>query len=151
MTFNSRGQAEPSAPATAHRVLPTGNTKGAHVRNFAGEDLGKVDELVVDFDSGRIAYVIVAVGGFLGIGEKLHAVPWDLFTVRMDDHEFLVDVDKQMLLDAPGFERGQWPDMGDARWGDGIRSHFSQKPYWNSDITDAADYTGDDRYDKPDR
>ena len=151
MAFNSPGAGEPAAGVKARRVLPTGSMKGAHVRNFAGEDLGKVDEFVVDFDSGRIAYVVVAVGGFLGIGEKLYAVPWDLFSVRLDDYEFYVDVDKQMLLDAPGFERSQWPDMGDAQWGDGIKTHYSQKPYWNSDITDAADYVGDDRLDKPDR
>lgn len=133
------------------RILAAGALKGSRVGNFAGEDLGKVDDLVVDVATGRLAYVIVSMGGFLGIGDKLFAVPWELFTVRAADHEFLLDVEKQMLRDAPSFERSKWPNMSDDAWAAQVRSHFAQKPYWNSDITDAGDYTGDNRLDKSDR
>lgn len=138
------------ATTTTHSVLAVGDLKGTHVRNFSGEDLGKLDDLVADLESGRIAYVIVSVGGFLGIGEKLFPVPWEFFSTH-NDHEFFLDVEKQMLLDAPDFERTKWPDMADPAWADSIRSHYSQKPYWNSDITATGDYVGDDRFDKPDR
>ena len=101
MTFKSLRPGGKSGPSYVCRVLPTGNMKGAHVRNFAGEDFGKVDEFVVDFESGRIAATSWSpLGGFLGIGDKLFAVPWDLFSTRTDDHEFFLDVEKQMLLDA---------------------------------------------------
>lgn len=133
------------------RVLAASSLRGARVRNFAGEDLGRVDEFVIDLDSGRITYVVVSMGGFLGIGDKLYAVPWELFSTHPGDHEFFLDVEKQMLLDAPGFERNRWPDMGDPAWAAAIHAHYAQKPYWNSDITDAGDYVGDDRLDKPDR
>jgi sporulation protein YlmC with PRC-barrel domain len=136
---------------TTHHVLAVSTQKGARVRNFAGEDLGKVDDFVVDFDSGRIAFVVVSVGGFLGIGDRLFAVPWELVSTRTDEHEFYLDVEKQMLLDAPDFERNTWPDMGDPAWAARIHTHYAQKPYWNSDITDAGDYIGDDRFDKPHR
>jgi sporulation protein YlmC with PRC-barrel domain len=132
-------------------ILATSALKGSRVGNFAGEDLGKVDDLVVDIASGRLEYVVVTMGGFLGIGDKLCAVPWELFTVRAADHEFLLDIEKQMLLDAPAFERSKWPDMSDDAWGAAIHSHFAQKPYWNSDVTYAGDYAGDDTLDKPDR
>jgi sporulation protein YlmC with PRC-barrel domain len=140
-----------SMASSTPRVLATSALKGSRVGNFAGEDLGKVDDLVVDVDSGRLNYVIVSIGGFLGIGDKLFAVPWELFTVRTGDHEFLLDIEKQMLRDAPSFERSKWPDMSDSAWAATIHSHFAQKPYWNSDITEAGDYTGDDRLDKADR
>ena len=133
------------------RVLATSALKGARVGNFAGEDLGKVDDLVVDVATGRLGYVVVSIGGFLGIGDKLFAVPWELFTVRVEDHQFLLDIEKQMLQDAPAFERSKWPDMSDGAWAETIHSHYAQKPYWNSDVTQAGDYTGDDRLDKPDR
>jgi sporulation protein YlmC with PRC-barrel domain len=136
---------------SAPRLLAAGALKGSRVGNFAGQDLGKVDDLVIDVNTGRPGYVIVAMGGFLGIGDKLFAVPWELFTVRASDHEFLLDIEKQMLLDAPSFERSKWPDMSDAKWTAELHSHFAQKPYWNSDITPAGDYIGDDRLDKPDR
>ena len=92
-----------------------------------------------------MGYVIVSKGGFLGIGDKLCAVPWELFTVRAADHEFLLDVEKQMLQDAPAFERSHWPDMSDGAWAESIQSHFAQKPYWNSDVTFAGDYTGEQK------
>jgi sporulation protein YlmC with PRC-barrel domain len=67
-------------------ILATSALKGSRVGNFAGEDLGKVDDLVVDVTTGRLRFVIVSIGGFLRIGDKLYAVPWELFTVRAADH-----------------------------------------------------------------
>jgi sporulation protein YlmC with PRC-barrel domain len=136
---------------TTRHVFAAGSMKGARVHNFAGEDLGKIDEFVLDFESGRIVFVVISLGGFLGIGDRLFAVPWELFSIRTGTHDFFLDVDKQMLIDAPSFERSRWPYMGDAAWAAAIHSHYAQKPYWNSDITDAGDYVGDDRLDKPDR
>lgn len=136
------------SPTITHRIHAASTWTGARVHNFAGECLGKVDEFVLDFDAGRIAYVVVSVGGFLGMGDKLFAVPWDLFSLRTEDHELFLDVEKQLLLDGPGFERSRWPDMGDETWAEAIRTHYSQKqsPYWNSDITDASDYVGNDPF-----
>jgi len=138
-------------PSISHAIFSTSAFKGAPVPNFAGEVLGTVDEFVLDFDAGRVAYVVVSVGGFLGVGEKLYAVPWELFSIRADEHVLFVDIDKQMLLDAPGFERSRWPDMTDEQWAEEIHAHYAQKPYWNSDVTDAGDYVGNDTFDKPDR
>lgn len=135
-------------PAT---IFSLSALKGSRVGNFAGEDLAKVDDFVVDLATGQLRYVIVSTGGFLGIHDKLRAIPWELFSVRASDHEFLIDIEKQMLLDAPTFERAHWPDMSSQTWSDAVHAHFSQKPYWNSDVTFAGDYTGDDRLDKPDR
>jgi len=133
---------------TEHHVHAASTWTGARVHNFAGEDLGKVDDFVLDFDSGHIAYVVVSVGGFLGLGDKLYAVPWDLFSIRTEDHELFLDMEKQMLLDGPSFERSHWPDMGDESWADTIRTHYSQtqSPYWNGAIDDAVDSVGDDRF-----
>jgi sporulation protein YlmC with PRC-barrel domain len=143
MATNSQWVADSPILTMTHRVLAASTLKGSLVFNFAGEELGKVDEVVADLDSGRIAYVVVSLdGGFLGIGDRLFAVPWELFSARPDEHEFYLDLEKQMLLDGPGFERGKWPDMGDSAWAAKIHSHYAQKPYWNSDITDASDYVG---------
>src|SRR5208283_5824449 len=149
MATRAHSVTEPEGPKPS--VLAASALKGSRVGNFAGEDLGKVDDLVVDVATGRLGYVVVSVGGFLGIGDKLFAVPWELFTVRAGDHEFLLDIEKQMLMDAPGFERSKWPDMSDDAWAATIHSHFAQKPYWNSDVTEAGDYAGDGRLDKSDR
>jgi len=112
-----------NAETSAHGIYAAGAFKGAGVHNYAGEALGKVDEFILDFETGRIAYVVVAMGGFLGLGDKLFAVPWELFTVKPVEHAFYADIEKQMLIDSPSFERSSWPDMGDSAWADQIQSH----------------------------
>lgn len=133
------------------RVLAAGTLAGDRVRNSAGEDLGKIEEIMIDIDSGRVAYAVLSFGGFLGIGDKLFAVPWEALTINTEDREFVLNVDKQVLEDAPGFDKDNWPDMADSNWGAQIHGHYGKKPYWTSDITDAGDYVGDDRLDRPDR
>ena len=151
MATNPQWVAHAATVASTHRVLAVSTLRGTRVHNFAGEVLGKVDEFVVDLGSGRISYVVLSLGGFLRIGDKLFPVPWELFSTRAENHEFFLDMDKQMLLDAPSFERTRWPDMEDAAWASNIHAHYAQKPYWNSDITDAGDYVGNDLLDKTDR
>lgn len=133
------------------RVLSATAITGDQVRNSGGEDLGKIEEVMVDLDSGRVAYVVLSFGGFLGIGDKLFAVPWEALTINSEEHEFVLNVDKQMLVNAPGFDKDNWPDMADANWGSEIHGHYGTKPAWDSSFTDTKDYTGDDRVDQPNR
>jgi len=112
------------------RVMGATTLAGDNVRNSAGEDLGSVDEIMLDIPSGRIAYAVVSFGGFLGMGNKLFAVPWSALTVDEDQKCFLLDVDKKTLESAPGFDKDNWPDMGDTEWGSRIFAHYGETPYW---------------------
>lgn len=127
------------------RVLSAGTLAGDRVRNTAKEDLGKVEEIMIDVESGRVAYVVISFGGFLGIGDKLFAVPWSALQLDEGEHEFVLDVDRQTLENAPGFDKGNWPDMADPSFGQDIHQHYGQQPYWLKDTTDAGDYIGDNR------
>ena len=95
------------------RVMSAGTLAGDRVRNAAGEDLGKIEEIMIDVPSGRIAYAVLSFGGFLGMGNKLFAVPWNALTLNEAEHEFILDVDKSTLENAPGFDKDNWPDMSD--------------------------------------
>jgi len=117
----------------ARRVLSASTLAGDQVRNLAGEDLGKIEELMIDIPTGRIAYAVLSFGGFLGMGNKLFAVPWEAFTVDEREHELILNVDKKMLEDAPGFDKDNWPDMADPDWGSQIYSHYGFKPYWDTE------------------
>ena len=87
---------------------------GSDVRNKAGDKIGEIKDVVVD-DKGTIKLAIVSTGGYLGVGERLHAVPWDAMTLGpKDDH--VVDIDKAHLREAPGFTSKSWPNLGDERW-----------------------------------
>ena len=115
------------------RVLSASTLAGDSVKNAAGEDLGKVDELMIDIPSGRVAYAVLSFGGFLRMGNKLFAVPWDALTVDEDRKCFILDLDKTKLENAPGFDKDNWPDMADVAWGSQIYSYYGRKPYWETE------------------
>ena len=87
---------------------------GSEVRTRSGEKIGDIRDLVTD-DHGTIRLAIVSTGGFLGVGDRLHAVPWDVLTLGpKDDH--ILDIDKAHLQAAPGFTSKTWPNLGDDHW-----------------------------------
>lgn len=112
------------------RVLAAGTLAGDKVVNSTGEDLGKVDEIMIDIPSGRVAYAVLSFGGFLGMGNKLFAVPWSSLRLDEDEKHFILDVDRARLENAPGFDKDNWPDMADTTWGTDISRYYGAKPYW---------------------
>jgi len=112
--------------------------KGDRVKNSAGEDLGKVEEIMLDVPSGRVAYAVLSFGGFLGMGDKLFAIPWKALTLNEADKNFVLDVDKATLENAPGFDKDNWPDMADPQWESQIFSHYGQEPYWEAGYDDVS-------------
>ena len=98
------------------RVLSASTLSSDSVKNRADEDLGKIKELMIDIPSGRVAYAVLSFGGFLGMGDKLFAVPWDALTLDEDRKCFVLDADKAKLENAPGFYKDNWPDMTDTLW-----------------------------------
>jgi hypothetical protein len=80
---------------------------------------------MIDLPSGRVADAVLAVGGFLGMGERLFAIPWESLVVDEDRKCFIFDVDKSRLENAPGFDKANWPDMTDPDWGFGVRKYLS--------------------------
>ena len=111
-------------------VLAASTLEGDAVRNSAGEDLGKVDDIMIDIPTGRVAYAVLSFGGFLRMGNKLFAVPWSALTVDEDEKCFILDVDKGTLETAPGFDKDNWPDMADSRWATEVYRHYGARPYW---------------------
>ncbi len=92
-------------------VLSASTLMGDKVKNLAGEDLGEVEDIVIDLKSGRVAYVVVSFGsGFMHSG-KLFAVPWASLGVDQGDKKFILDVPGEKLETAEGFDKDHWPDM----------------------------------------
>jgi sporulation protein YlmC with PRC-barrel domain len=113
-------------------VLAASTLAGDSVRNAAGEDLGKIDEIMIDIPSGRVAYAVLSFGGFLGMGNKLFAVPWSALKVDEDEKCFILNVDRQTIEQAPGFDKDNWPDMSDTSFGTEISSYYKVSPYWET-------------------
>lgn len=97
---------------------------GNDVYNAQEEDLGDIKEIMLDVASGRVSYAVLSFGGFLGMGEKLFAVPWAALKLDPVNHRFILDVDKERLKNAPGFDKDNWPDMADQTWGRQIHDYY---------------------------
>jgi sporulation protein YlmC with PRC-barrel domain len=98
------------------KILSAHTLMGDPIRNPAGESLGELKELMIDLDTGRVSYAVVSFGGFLGLGDKLFAVPWTVLAVDTENRQILLDVPKEVLENAPGFDKSKWPD-GPEHWG----------------------------------
>ena len=111
-------------------VLSASTLAGDEVKNAQGEKLGEVKEIMVDTENGRVAYAVLSFGGFLGMGDKLFAIPWSALHLGHDEHAFTLNVSKEALQNAPGFDKDNWPDMADPTFGRGIYKHYGYTPYW---------------------
>src|SRR6266496_2533332 len=98
------------------RVLSASTLKNEKVVNRAGENLGNMEDYMIDLATGRIAYCVLSFGGFLGMGDKLFAVPWNALTLDIENKCFILDASKEYLKNAPGFDKDNWPDMTDREW-----------------------------------
>ncbi|MFC3111449.1 PRC-barrel domain-containing protein [Undibacterium arcticum] len=104
---------------------------GNDVYNDKDEDLGDIKEIMLDMRTGRVSYAVLSFGGFLGMGEKLFAVPWNALTLDTVNKRFILKVDKERLKDAPGFDPDHWPDMANPTWANEIHSYYGTQPYPN--------------------
>ena len=100
------------------------------VVNKMGEDLGKVRHIMLDVRRGRIAYAVLSFGGFLGMGDKMFAIPWTALQLDVDNKCFILDIDKKVLKQATGFDQDHWPAMADSHWAEQIHSYYTVSPYW---------------------
>ena len=99
------------------KVLTASTLKGDKVTNAKGEDLGKVEEIMLELATGRVAYVVLSFGraGWMP-NNKLFAVPWEVLSISHHDRKFILNVSKETLKSAPGFDRDKWPDEADFGW-----------------------------------
>jgi sporulation protein YlmC with PRC-barrel domain len=84
------------------------------VKNFQGQDLGEIKDLVLDPETGHIVYAVIAFGGVFGIGDKLFAVPWKALRWTGDTTHYVLNIDKTSLEKAPGFDKNHWPDCSNS-------------------------------------
>jgi sporulation protein YlmC with PRC-barrel domain len=114
------------------RVMSASSLIGDKVRNPEGEDLGKIEEFMIDLDTGCIAYAVLSFGGFLGLGDKLFAIPIQALALDEDNKQFVLNVSKDKLKNASGFDKNNWPDMADRTWGASVHEYYGYEPYWKS-------------------
>ena len=113
-----------SSPVKASSII------GSDVCNPKGDNLGEIKEVVIDPGTGRVAYAVVSFGGFLGMGTKLFAIPFSAFEYDADENEYVLDIAKDRLEAAPGFDADNWPAMSEEKWNRDVYKYYERTPYW---------------------
>ncbi|TAK60446.1 PRC-barrel domain-containing protein [Methylobacter sp.] len=109
------------------RLMGADTLIGNDVYNENNEDLGDIKEIMLDMTNGQVSYAVLSFGGFLGMGEKLFAVPWDALKLDTEHKRFVLNVNKNRLESAPGFDKDHWPDMADQAWVDKINAYYETR------------------------
>ena len=120
-------------------LLSTSSLHNTPVVNRTGEDLGTIEDLMIDPAEGTVQYAVLDFGGFLGIGDKLFAVPLQSFTIDRTNERFVLDVTKERLESAPGFDKNDWPETANREFVEGVYDFYGQRDvYLRSRMTEPA-------------
>jgi len=116
---------------TVVRTLSATSLIGDKVRNTEGQHLGKIEDLVLDLNTGDIAYAVLSFGGFMGLGDKLFAIPFTSMKVDLVAKDVVLPVSKERLEQAEGFDKDHWPNFADESFRTRLYQHYDAKPYWS--------------------
>ena len=120
---------------TTGGIMDSAKIVGCKVENLKGENLGKIESLMLDVGEGRILYAVLSFGGFLGMGDKLFPVPVDALSFRANEkgnlERCVVDIDKETLKKAPGYDKNQLPSTADRSFAMRVYTHYGSTPYWH--------------------
>lgn len=116
-------------------IVDSSRVVGTRVENPKGENLGKIESLMLDLGESRILYAVLSFGGFLGVGDKLFPVPTEALMFCEDEkgniEKCIFDVDKERLKNAPGYERDTLPNYSDRTFASDVYTHYGYTPYWS--------------------
>jgi sporulation protein YlmC with PRC-barrel domain len=116
-------------------IIDAASLRGLVVVNSTDEELGTIETIMLDVPSGRIAYAVLSFGGFFGMGNKLFAMPWAALTLDAARKRFILDVRKELLESAPGFDKNHWPRMADREWAIQLHAYYDAEPYWDDTLS----------------
>ncbi|WP_407048776.1 PRC-barrel domain-containing protein [Methyloraptor flagellatus] len=120
---------QPGSYDETDTLISADKVQGTDVYNEAGEHLGHIEDVMLHKESGRVAYAIMAFGGFLGIGERYHPIPWSVLTYRVDRGGYVVPYARNQLEGAPHYSIEELGDR-DTQWRDTVHTYYGATPYW---------------------
>jgi sporulation protein YlmC with PRC-barrel domain len=103
-------------------ILSSSTITGQNVYNMQDEKIGNIKDLMIDPDNSEIAYAVISFGGFMGIGDKLFAMPLKAFKFSDHDDTIRLDISKEKLENAPSFDKDNWPKTDDSKFVDSVHS-----------------------------
>ncbi|GAB3628850.1 photosystem reaction center subunit H [Pandoraea terrae] len=101
---------------------------GSGVYNPRGEHIGDIRDIMLDVRSGKVGYAVLTFGDMEGAGRRLFAVPWHALSPDAKHEGFALNIDRDRLKHAPGFDKDDWPDMTDPAWATEIHAYYPTGP-----------------------
>jgi sporulation protein YlmC with PRC-barrel domain len=114
---------------SSHALISADRVEGTAIYNPAGEKLGYVQDVMLHKLTGRVAYAVVSVGGFLGLGETYHPIPWSLLSYDTEKNGYVLPVDRRRLEEARSFTADGMGD-DDTAWRSEVHAHYNAPAYW---------------------
>jgi hypothetical protein len=105
-------------------LIAADKVQGTDVFNNGGDRLGSVHDLMIDKQTGQVAYAILSFGGFLGIGGSYHPLPWSLLRYNTNLGGYVVEIDENRLQDAPSYPAGSDPAWGDPEYEGRLHDYY---------------------------
>jgi hypothetical protein len=115
---------------SSNPLIAGARVAGTEVYNTAGEHLGEIYDVMLDKKTGKVAYAIMSFGGFLGLGEKYHPIPWSVLDFDPDRGGYVVPMTKDKLEAAPMYDSQGEPDWDDRTYGKRVHDYYGTMPYW---------------------
>ncbi|WP_211347384.1 PRC-barrel domain-containing protein [Sphingorhabdus contaminans] len=116
-----------------HQLIPAKRVNGSAVYNQAHEKIGRIEDIAIDKRTGKVAYAILSFGGFLGLGEKFHPLPWSVLTYSERDDGYIVPITEELLALAPKLDVSELSGWDDTESRDDFYTYYGAygaKPYW---------------------
>lgn len=110
------------------RILSATSIAGTKVKNLDGNNIGEIQDLMIDFQTRNVVYAVLSFGGFMGIGDKYFAIPVEALNFDSKEERIILDVDKKRLENAPGFDKDNWPMEASPEFVQSIYEHYGYKP-----------------------
>jgi sporulation protein YlmC with PRC-barrel domain len=111
-------------------LISSEKVEGTAVMNRQGEKIGSIESVMIEKRSGKVAYAVMSFGGFLGIGDQHHPVPWSALAYDTNLGGYVIDADKSRLQGAPTYAGNQNPNWEDRAWGTRVHQYYGTRPYW---------------------
>lgn len=110
-------------------LLSADTIKSDKIIDRHGDELGKIEDLMIDTTDGHVEYAVLSFGGFLGMGDKLFAIPWSALQLDREKKCFTLDIEKDRLKQAPGFDKDNWPNMADPKFQSDLHTYYGTVPH----------------------
>jgi sporulation protein YlmC with PRC-barrel domain len=119
----------PSVERKSSTLISADRVEGTAIFNAKGDKLGHVEDVMLHKQSGKVAYAVISCGGFLGVGEKYHPIPWSLLTYDLEKGGYVLPVEPRQLEEARSFAA---EDLGDddSEWRREVHTYYNAPAYW---------------------